>query len=115
MVAALGAGPVSKPMGARTLPPQHHVWCSWDLPQSIKTSRTSLVRDNERYLAFSPAVPQAFLVHSGEVRHKIVGHKKVTLENKKVLTYYSIQLYYSIYYQEIKYSKRYLDTKYGIK
>jgi hypothetical protein len=41
------------------------------------------VRDNERYLAFPPAVPQAFLVHSVEVRHKIVGHKKVTLENKK--------------------------------
>ena len=42
----------------------------------------SCVRDNERYLAFPPAVSQAFLVHSGEVRHKIVGHKKVTLENK---------------------------------
>ena len=41
------------------------------------------MRDNERYLAFSPAVSQAFLVHSGEVRHKIVGHKKVTLKNKK--------------------------------
>jgi hypothetical protein len=43
----------------------------------------SRVRDNEHYLAFSPAVSQAFLVHSGEVRHKIVGHEKVTLENKK--------------------------------
>ena len=43
------------------------------------------MRDNERYLAFSPAVPQAFLVHSGEVRHKIVGHEKVTLEIKKFL------------------------------
>ena len=41
------------------------------------------MRDNERYLAFSPAVSQAFLVHSGEVRHKIVGHEKATLENKK--------------------------------
>jgi hypothetical protein len=39
----------------------------------------SRVRDNERYLAFSPAVSQAFLVHSGEVRHKIVGHEKVTI------------------------------------
>ena len=48
------------------------------------------MRDNERYLAFYPAVSQAFLVHSGEVRPKIVGHEKVTLENKKVLTYYSI-------------------------
>jgi hypothetical protein len=50
----------------------------------------SRVRDNERYLAFSPAVPQAFLVHSGEVRHKIVGQKKATLKNKKFLTYYTI-------------------------
>ena len=41
------------------------------------------MRNNERYLAFYPAVPQAFLVHSGEVRHKIVGHEKFTLENKK--------------------------------
>jgi hypothetical protein len=49
------------------------------------------VRNNERYLGFYPAVPQAFLVHSGEVRHKIVGHEKGTLENKKVFkTYYSI-------------------------
>ena len=56
----------------------------------INTSRMSLVRNNERYLAFYPAVPQAFLVHSSEVRHKIVGHKKVTLENKKFLTYYTI-------------------------
>jgi hypothetical protein len=41
------------------------------------------VRDNERYSAFYPAVSQAFLVNSGEVRHKIVGHEKATLENKK--------------------------------
>ena len=41
------------------------------------------MRDNERYLAFYPAVSQAFLVHSGEVRHKIAGHEKLTLENKK--------------------------------
>ena len=43
----------------------------------------SCVRDNERYLAFPPAVSQAFLVHSGKVRHKIVGYEKATLENKK--------------------------------
>ena len=61
MVVAPGASVASKPMGARTLPPQHHVWCSWDLPRLIKTSRTSLVRNNERYLAFSPAVSEAFL------------------------------------------------------
>ena len=51
------------------------------------------MRDNERYLAFSPAVPQAFLVHSGEVRPKIVGHEKVTLENKKFLTYLGTTLF----------------------
>ena len=45
------------------------------------------MRDNERYLAFPPAVSQAFLVHSGEVMHKIVGHKKATLENKKIFRY----------------------------
>jgi hypothetical protein len=50
----------------------------------------SRVRDNERHLAFSAAVSQAFLVHSGDVRHKIVGHEKVTPENKKFLTYYTI-------------------------
>jgi hypothetical protein len=42
----------------------------------------SRVRDNERYLAFYPAVSEAFLVNSGEFRHNIVGHKKVTLEIK---------------------------------
>jgi hypothetical protein len=31
-------------------------------------------------LGVSPAVSQAFLVHSGEVRHKIVGHERVTLK-----------------------------------
>ena len=41
------------------------------------------MRNNERYSVFYPAVSQAFLVHSGEVRHKIVGHERVTLENKK--------------------------------
>ena len=54
------------------------------------------MRDNERYLAFSPAVSQAFLVHSGEVRHKIVGQEKVTLENEKILNilyYLGILLY----------------------
>jgi hypothetical protein len=41
-------------------------------------------------LGVSPAVSQAFLVHSGEVRPKIVGHENVTLENKMFLTYYTI-------------------------
>jgi hypothetical protein len=34
-------------------------------------------------LGVSSSRSQAFLVHSGEVRHKIVGHEKVTLEIKK--------------------------------
>jgi hypothetical protein len=69
----------------------------------------SRVRDNERYLAFSPAVPQAFLAHSGEVRHKIVGHEKVTLENKKfnILVYlhdsFIVHLLYFISYFVSKY------------
>jgi hypothetical protein len=53
----------------------------------INTSRMSRVRDNERYLAFYPAVSQAFLVNSGEFRHNIVGHKKVTLEIKMLVRY----------------------------
>ena len=54
------------------------------------------MRDNERYLAFYLAVPQAFLVHSGEIRHKVVGHERVTLENKKfnILVYLVILLLY---------------------
>jgi hypothetical protein len=31
----------------------------------VDTSRTSLVRNNERYLAFLPAVTQAFLEDTG--------------------------------------------------
>ena len=72
------------------------------------------MRDNERYLAFYPAVSQAFLVHSGEVRHKIVGQKKVTLENKKfnILVYLRdssiVYLLYFIPYFVSKYLFEYL-------
>jgi hypothetical protein len=72
------------------------------------------VRDNERYLAFSLAVSQAFLVHSGEVRHKIVSHEKVTLENKKfnILVYLRdstiVHLLYSIAYFVSKYLFEYI-------
>ena len=76
--------------GGTALAPRHHVRWPSDFLGLINTSRMSCVRDNERYLAFSPAVSQAFLVHSGEVRHKIVGQKKATLENNKFLTYYTI-------------------------
>jgi hypothetical protein len=55
------------------------------------------VRDNERYLAFSPAVSQAFLVHSSEVRHKIVGQKKVTLEHKS-LTFWCTSVIFLLYF-----------------
>jgi hypothetical protein len=43
------------------LAPRHNVRCPWDFLGLINTSRTSLVRNNERYLAFSPAVSEAFL------------------------------------------------------
>ena len=76
--------------GGTALAPRHHGRSVSDFLGLINTSRMSRVRDNERYLAFAPAVTQAFLVHSGEVRHKIVGHEKVTLEIKKFLTYYTI-------------------------
>ncbi len=78
----------------------------------------SRVRDNERYLAFSPAVSQAFLVHSGEVRHKIVGQEKVTLENKKfnILVYLRdssiVYLLYFIPYFVSKYLFEYLISWY---
>ena len=74
----------------------------------------SCVRDNERYLAFPPAVPQAFLVHSGEVMHKIVVHEKATLKNKKfnILLYLSgssvVHLLYFIPYFVSKYLFEYL-------
>jgi hypothetical protein len=47
--------------GGTALAPRHHVRCPWDFLGLINTSRTSLVRNNERYVAFSPAVTQAFL------------------------------------------------------
>ena len=76
------------------------------------------MRDNERYLAFSPAVSQAFLVHSGEVRHKIVGHEKATLENKKfnILLYLCgssvVYLLYFMPYFVSKYLFEYLISWY---
>ena len=76
------------------------------------------MRDNERYLAFSPAVPQAFLVHSGEVRPKIVGNKKVTLEIKKfnILVYLRdssiVHLLYFIRYFVSKYLFEYIISWY---
>jgi hypothetical protein len=47
--------------GGTALAPRHNARCPSDFLGLINTSRTSLVRNNERYLAFSPAVPQAFL------------------------------------------------------
>ena len=76
------------------------------------------MRDNERYSAFYPAVSQAFLVNSGEVRHKIVGHEKVTLENKKfnILVYLRdssiVYLLYFIPYFVSKYLFEYLISWY---
>ena len=76
------------------------------------------MRDNERYLAFPPAVSQAFLVHSGEARHKNVGQKKATPENKKfnILLYLSgssvVHLLYFIPYFVSKYLFEYLISWY---
>jgi hypothetical protein len=47
--------------GGTGLAPRHHVRCPWDFLGLINTSRTNRVRNNERYLASSPAVSQAFL------------------------------------------------------
>ena len=59
------SGPMRRPgrqvHGSTGLAPRHHVWCPYDFLGLVKTSRTSLVRNNERYLAFYSAVPQAFL------------------------------------------------------
>ena len=74
------------------------------------------MRDNKRYLAFYPAVSQAFLVHSGGVRPNIVGHKKVTRENKKfnILVYLLdssiVHLLYFISYFVSKYLFEYLTS-----
>jgi hypothetical protein len=47
--------------GSTCLAPRHHVRCPWDFLGLVNISMTSLVRNNERCSAFSPAVPQAFL------------------------------------------------------
>jgi hypothetical protein len=60
-VAALGAGQGRQAHGGTGLAPWHHILCPEDFPGLINTSRTSLVQNNERYLAFSSAVSQAFL------------------------------------------------------
>ena len=76
------------------------------------------MQNNGHYLAFSPAVSQAFLVHSGEVRPKIVGHINVTLENKKfnILVYLRdssiVHLLYFIRYFVSKYLFEYLISWY---
>ena len=93
MVAASGFGLGAMPVGAQASSSSAPCAAPWDFLGLINTSRTRIVRNNERYLAFSPAVSQAFLVHSGEVRHKIVGHENVTLEIKKFLTYYTCILF----------------------
>ena len=46
--------------GSTGLAPQHHVRCPWGLTGLVKTSSTSLVRNNEGYLAFPPSVLKRF-------------------------------------------------------
>jgi hypothetical protein len=47
--------------GSAALARRHHVRCPCDFLGLVNTSMTSLVRNDERHLVFSPAVPQAFL------------------------------------------------------
>jgi hypothetical protein len=47
--------------GSTALALWHYVRCPWDFLGLVNTSRKSLVRNNERYLAFPPAVARAFL------------------------------------------------------
>jgi hypothetical protein len=71
----LCSGPRRRPgrqvHGGTSLAPRHHVRCPWDFLGLINTSRTSLVRNNERYSAFPPVVSQAFLEVS-DLRYKNV-------------------------------------------
>jgi hypothetical protein len=60
--------------GGTALARWHYVRCPWDFLGLINTSRTSLVRNNERYLAFPPAVPQAFLEVSDLRGQFLSGH-----------------------------------------
>jgi hypothetical protein len=60
-LASQGAGLADKPIWGTGLAPRHHVRCPLNFLGLDNTSRTSLVRNNERYLAFYPAVFQAFL------------------------------------------------------
>ena len=61
----LCSGPRRRPgwqaHGGTSVAPRHHARCQWDFLGLINTSIMSLVRKNERYLAFSPAVSAAFL------------------------------------------------------
>jgi hypothetical protein len=60
--------------GGTALAPRHHVRCPWDFLRLINTSMASLVRNNERYLAFPPAVPQAFLEGTRSCVHFLGDH-----------------------------------------
>jgi hypothetical protein len=55
--------------GGTALAPQHHVRCPWDFLGLINTSRMSLVRNNERYLAFPLAVSPAVSRGIRSARH----------------------------------------------
>jgi hypothetical protein len=59
--------------GSTGLAPRHHVRCPSNLPRLVNTSRKSLVRNNERYSAFSPAVSEAFL-EASDPRTQILSY-----------------------------------------
>jgi hypothetical protein len=74
----LCSGPRSRPgrhaHGGTGLAPRHHVRCPWDFLGLVNTSRTSLVQNNERYLAFSPAVTRASLEDTRIAVQFLVNH-----------------------------------------
>jgi hypothetical protein len=71
----LCSGPRRQPgwqaQGGTALAPRHHVRCPWDF---LGLERTSLVRNNERYLAFPLAVSRAFLEGSDLRCRFLVNH-----------------------------------------
>jgi len=72
----LCTGPKRRPgrqaHGGTALAPRHHVRCPWGFLGLVDTSRTSLVRNNERYLAFSLAISRAFLEMS-DLRCQVIS------------------------------------------
>ena len=74
MARAVGRWPGMHARGGTALAPRHHVRCPWDLAGLVNIPMTSLVRNDERYLAFSPAVTEAFLEDTRIAVQFLVDH-----------------------------------------